>query len=98
MRPARAIMVHYPVWMIDRPTPRDAAGRPDFDEMYAGSPPWDIGRPQPAFLELAEAGGFTGRVLDAGCGTGEHTLMAAARGLDATGIDASAIAIAMAED
>jgi SAM-dependent methyltransferase len=34
-----------------------------------------------------------GRVLDVGCGTGEHVLLAAARGLDSTGIDASAVAI-----
>ena len=60
-----------------------------FNAMYvAGVPPWDIGRPQPAFLELAEHGVLTGRVLDVGCGTGEHALMAAARGFDATGIDA----------
>jgi cyclopropane fatty-acyl-phospholipid synthase-like methyltransferase len=57
--------------------------------MYeAGPPPWDIGRPQPTFLELAEHGALARRVLDVGCGTGEHALMAAARGFDATGIDA----------
>jgi cyclopropane fatty-acyl-phospholipid synthase-like methyltransferase len=32
-------------------------------------------------------------VLDAGCGTGEHALLAAARGADAVGIDISAVAI-----
>jgi cyclopropane fatty-acyl-phospholipid synthase-like methyltransferase len=65
--------------------------------MYAGAPPWDIGRPQPAFLELADAGALKGRVLDVGCGTGEHVLMAAVRGLDATGIDAAPTAIAIAQ-
>jgi ubiquinone/menaquinone biosynthesis C-methylase UbiE len=65
--------------------------------MYAGAPPWDIGRPQPAFLELADAGALHGQVLDVGCGTGEHALMAAARGLDATGIDAAPSAIAIAQ-
>ncbi|HEX3329076.1 MAG TPA: class I SAM-dependent methyltransferase [Gaiellales bacterium] len=65
--------------------------------MYAGAPPWDIGRPQPAFLELADAGVLDGRVLDVGCGTGEHVLMAASRGLEATGIDAAPAAIAIAE-
>ena len=44
----------------------------EFDSFYAGTAPWDIGRPQPAFLRLAESGQLTGRVLDAGCGTGEH--------------------------
>jgi cyclopropane fatty-acyl-phospholipid synthase-like methyltransferase len=65
--------------------------------MYAGAPPWDIGRPQPAFLELADAGALRGRVLDVGCGTGEHALMAAERGLDTTGIDAAPAAIAIAQ-
>jgi SAM-dependent methyltransferase len=68
----------------------------DFDALYAGTPPWDIGRPQPAFLALAEAGAVTGRVLDVGCGTGEHALMAAALGLEATGVDVAAAAIAAA--
>src|SRR5438874_6776359 len=65
--------------------------------MYAGAPPWDIGRPQPAFLELADAGALQGRVLDVGCGTGEHALMSAARGLEATGVDAAPAAITIAE-
>jgi SAM-dependent methyltransferase len=69
----------------------------DFDAMYAGTPPWDIGRPQPAFLQLAEAGALKGRLLDVGCGTGEHALMAAGLGLPATGIDAAPSAIALAE-
>jgi SAM-dependent methyltransferase len=68
----------------------------DFDESYAGTPAWDIGRPQPVFATLVEEGAIGGRVLDAGCGTGEHTLMAAAQGLAATGIDASPTAIEIA--
>ena len=64
--------------------------------MYAGTPPWDIGRPQPAFVALAESGALGGRVLDVGCGTGEHALMAAALGLDATGVDSAPTAIAKA--
>jgi cyclopropane fatty-acyl-phospholipid synthase-like methyltransferase len=65
--------------------------------MYAGTPPWDIGRPQPAFLELAETGAVRGRVLDVGCGTGEHALMAAGMGLDATGVDSAPTAIELAK-
>ncbi len=76
--------------------------RPEhFDAYYGGTrpPAWDIGRPQPAFVALAEAGEgeIRGRILDAGCGTGEHALMAAALGFDATGIDTSAAAIAVAQ-
>ena len=69
----------------------------DFDEMYTATPPWDIGRPQPVFLELAESGAFRGRILDVGCGTGEHVLLAASRGLEATGIDMAAAAIDRAQ-
>ena len=69
----------------------------DFGAFYTGTPPWEIGRPQPAFLALVDEGAIRGRVLDVGCGTGEHALMAAALGLDATGIDSTAAAIARAE-
>ena len=69
----------------------------EFDAMYEGTPPWDIGRPQPTFVELAERGAFRGRVLDVGCGTGEQALLAAGLGLDASGVDASPTAIAQAE-
>jgi cyclopropane fatty-acyl-phospholipid synthase-like methyltransferase len=60
-------------------------------------PPWDIGRPQPAFGRLADAGLLTGRVLDAGCGTGEHALLAASHGAEATGVDLSPTAIESAK-
>jgi SAM-dependent methyltransferase len=78
-------------------TMRGAIGPRDFEAAYAGTPAWDIGRPQPAILALAEVGALQGRVLDVGCGTGEHVLMAAALGLDATGVDSAAAAIAAAE-
>ena len=58
-----------------------------------GSPPWDIGRPQSAFVQLADAGEIGSPVLDSGCGTGEHALLLAARGLDVLGIDLSPTAI-----
>ena len=67
----------------------------DWDDAYRkdAPPPWDIGRPQPAFAALADAGLFAGSLLDAGCGTGEHTLLAAARGATAYGVDLSPTAI-----
>lgn len=56
-------------------------------------PPWEIGRPQPAFVALASSGAFRGRVLDVGCGTGEHALLAAGIGLDVTGVDVDDVAL-----
>lgn len=66
-----------------------------WDESYTGSTPapWDIGRPQPSFVRLAGEGLLRGRLLDSGCGTGENTLMAAARGAEALGVDVAASAI-----
>ena len=72
-------------------------GAVDFNASYSGTPPWDIGRPQPTFAELAESGEIRGRVLDVGCGTGEHALMAAGLGLPALGVDAAPAAIEIAE-
>ena len=68
-----------------------------FNDAYLGTPPWDIGRPQGAFRALADAGELRGRLLDSGCGTGEHALMAASIGLEATGIDDSPLAIEKAQ-
>jgi SAM-dependent methyltransferase len=71
----------------------------EFDTLYEeGTPPWDIGRPQAAFVRLVDAGEVRGRVLDVGCGTGEHALMAAAAGLVATGVDAAPTAIRLARE
>ncbi|WP_314621247.1 class I SAM-dependent methyltransferase [Streptomyces stackebrandtii] len=64
-----------------------------YDAHYAGTPLWDLGRPQRAMRELAEAGAFRGRVLEIGCGTGEVALLAAALGLPTVGIDSAPTAI-----
>jgi cyclopropane fatty-acyl-phospholipid synthase-like methyltransferase len=71
---------------------------PEWNASYTGDTPapWDIGRPQPAFVRLADEGRLTGRLLDAGCGTGENALLAASRGADVTGIDVAPTAIARA--
>lgn len=85
----------------DQPS-RPSSGRAgvraqEFEAAYLGGrPPWDIGRPQSAFRDLAERGRLAGRVLDVGCGTGEHALMAAALGLDVTGVDAAGTAVEIA--
>lgn len=88
--------------MADRSSP-SSEGRSqhpphDFEAIYAaGTPPWDIGRPQPAFDNLATSGKLVGRVLDVGCGTGEHALMAASLGYEAVGVDLSVRAIELAK-
>jgi SAM-dependent methyltransferase len=71
---------------------------PPWDASYTGDTPapWDIGRPQPTFVRLADQGRLTGRLLDSGCGTGENALLAASRGADVVGIDVAPTAIARA--
>lgn len=71
---------------------------PFFAEAYrSGRPPWEIGRAQPAFVELANEGAIKGSVLDVGCGTGDIVLELAERGHDAWGIDIVQIAIDQAK-
>ena len=64
-----------------------------FESSYLGTPPWDIGRPQPAIVRLAETGQITGSVLDVGCGTGENVLYLAEHGYAAAGVDVAPTAI-----
>jgi SAM-dependent methyltransferase len=71
---------------------------PEWDQVYTDTPPWDIGRPQPTLQRLASIGAIRGRVIDLGCGTGEHALMCAQLGLDTTGVDISVAAIEAAEN
>ncbi|MGW5386581.1 class I SAM-dependent methyltransferase [Nocardia sp. NPDC003963] len=77
-----------------RPTSHErSSGRP-WDASYRDGPaPWDTGRPQPAVVRTAAEGGFTGSVLDAGCGTGENALHIAALGLPVLGFDVAATAL-----
>ena len=85
--------------MAERPS-SDGAADPWrwLDERYAERPPWDIGRPQRPFVDLARSGAIRGRVLDVGCGTGELVLMCADLGLDATGVDVADTALRTARD
>ncbi len=64
-----------------------------FDSAYHGTPPWDIGRPQPEIVRLDRSGQLTGFVLDVGCGTGEHVLYLAGRGFEVMGVDSAPTAI-----
>ncbi len=65
-----------------------------WDEAYIhNQAPWDIGRPQPAIHHIADNGGLEERVLDSGCGSGEHALLAASMGLTVTGVDISLAAV-----
>ena len=68
-----------------------------FEQMYQAQAPWDTGRPQPAVIQLAEAGQARGSVLDVGCGTGENLLYLAARGHEAWGLDFVPVAIERAK-
>jgi cyclopropane fatty-acyl-phospholipid synthase-like methyltransferase len=56
-----------------------------FASIYAGQPPWDIGKPQKPFIDVVDR--ISGSVLDAGCGTGDTVLFLASRGNRITGID-----------
>ncbi|MBS0260796.1 MAG: class I SAM-dependent methyltransferase [Planctomycetes bacterium] len=69
--------------------------RSSFENLYAGQPRWEIGRPQRALLNLADQ--ITGSVLDSGCGTGENALFFASRGHKVTGIDFLAEPITLAK-
>lgn len=69
-----------------------------FDSAYRGTPPWDIGRPQKVFVELARQGEVIGSVLDIGCGTGEHALFFAGEGYEVWGIDSTPLAIEKARE
>lgn len=74
------------------------AGRAAFGGVDPGEKviPWDIGGPQQAVVDLARAGGFAGKVLDAGCGLGENAIMLAGQGYEVTGVDGSPSAIEQA--
>lgn len=63
----------------------DNLGKRTFQEAYEGKPPWDLGRPQAPYVEMADQ--IIGSVLDTGCGSGENALFFARRGQVVLGID-----------
>lgn len=69
--------------------------RSSFENLYAGQPRWEIGRPQKTILDVADR--ITGSLLDAGCGTCDNALFFASRGQKVTGIDFLAEPITIAK-
>lgn len=57
-----------------------------------------IDEPQPAVVALESSGSIRGRVLDVGCGAGEHTILLTGLGYDVLGVDFSPHAIARARE
>ncbi len=55
--------------------------------------PWLIDGPQPVIAELEGRGLIRGRVLEPGCGSGEHTILFTRLGYDALGVDLSPSAV-----
>jgi SAM-dependent methyltransferase len=70
-----------------------------FDDAYkTRTAPWVIGEPQPAIVALERTGAIRGKVLDVGCGAGEHTILLTRLGYNALGIDYSPNAVDQARE
>jgi 2-polyprenyl-3-methyl-5-hydroxy-6-metoxy-1,4-benzoquinol methylase len=83
--------------MVRHPTSHERRSGQPWDASYRdGPPPWEIGQPQPAITRLASKGGFTGAVLDAGCGTGENALHIGSLGLSVLRVDVAETALTIA--
>ena len=79
------------------PTSHERMSGRAWDASYHDGPaPWDIGAPQSAVVRAASADGFSGQVLDVGCGTGENALYVASLGLSVVGVDVAETALAIA--
>ncbi len=81
------------------PTSHERITGEPWDASYRGGPaPWDIGRPQPAVVQLTSQGAFAGAVLDVGCGTGDNALHIASTGLSVLGVDVAETGLAIARE
>ncbi len=59
-----------------------------WEDEYNKTPPWEVGHPQSAFVELFSSNELVlGKVLDIGCGTGENAIFLAQNGFSVVGID-----------
>ena len=65
-----------------------------WESAYRGSPPWDIGAPQPEIVKLVENNEIPkGRILDIGCGTGDNSIFLFKNGFSVTCMDIAHLAI-----
>ena len=79
-----------------QPTSHERMTGLPWDASYDDGPaPWDVGV-QPAIARIARVGGFSGTVLDAGCGSGDNALHLASLGLSVVGVDVAETALARA--
>jgi ubiquinone/menaquinone biosynthesis C-methylase UbiE len=65
-----------------------------WENAYIGTPPWDIGAPQPEIVKLVGNNEIPkGRVLDLGCGLGDNSIFLAKKGFSVTCMDIAHLAI-----
>ena len=81
--------------MSDAPDPNDPYSRLSYRRLIAW--PARIQREAP-FLREVLAGGPSKRLLDLGCGTGEHARFLQEEGFEVTGVDASEAQLAQARE